>query len=195
VAYDPGDEGVPMEEKLSVLVGYATAAGSTRGVAERIARRLGDAGLLVTCAPLGPELHPDDFGAWVLGSAVHNMAWLPRATDFLAGAARTPRPCWAFSVGGLAPTGPVRRWMAGREIRRVQRGFPPGLAVRDHQLFAGVSSTQGVSRAGRAFWRALGGRPGDQRDWAAIDRWASGVAAELSARFPAGREQRTSRST
>jgi menaquinone-dependent protoporphyrinogen IX oxidase len=33
-----------MEEKLPVLVGYATAAGSTRGVAERIAERLRDAG-------------------------------------------------------------------------------------------------------------------------------------------------------
>ena len=179
-----------MDEDRPVLVGWATAAGSTRGVAERIAARLLDASLPVTCAPLGPEVHPGDSAAWVLGSAVHGMAWLPAATEFLARAASTPRPCWAFSVGGLSPSGPVRRWMAGQEVRRVQRGFPPGLAVRDHQLFAGVISTQGVSLAGRVLWRALGGRPGDRRDWEAIDRWAAAVAAQLSA-APAGPGPRT----
>ena len=182
-----------MDDKLPVLVGYATAAGSTRGVAERIAERLRDAGLHVTCAPLEPALRPDDFAAWVLGSAVHTMAWLPAATEFLTRAAAAPRPCWAFSVGRLSPSGPVRRWMAGQEVRRVAQGFPAGLDVRDHQLFAGVVSTQAVGWAGRVFWRALGGRPGDQRDWAAIDRWATGVAAELSGSSPAG--QRTPRAT
>jgi menaquinone-dependent protoporphyrinogen oxidase len=83
-----------MNEKLPVLVGYATAAGSTRGVAERIQARLREAGLAVTCAPLGPELNPQNFRAWVLGSAGHNMAWLPPAIDFQTRAATTPRPCW-----------------------------------------------------------------------------------------------------
>jgi menaquinone-dependent protoporphyrinogen oxidase len=184
-----------MDEDRPVLVGYATAAGSTRGVAERIAARLLDAGLPVTCAPLGPEVQPAAFRAWVLGSAVHAMAWLPAATEFLTRAATTPRPCWAFSVGGLPPTGRVRRWMVGQEARRVQRGFPAGLALRDHQVFAGVLSTAGVNWPGRLFWRALGGRPGDQRDWAAIDRWATAVAAQLSATAPAGPDEDTAHTT
>jgi menaquinone-dependent protoporphyrinogen oxidase len=180
-----------MDEKPPVLVGYATAAGSTRGVAERIAGGLRDAGLPVTCASLGPELHPDEFAAWVLGSAIHNMAWLPPATEFLTRAAATPRPCWAFSVGGMSPSGALRHWLAGREVQRIQREFPAGLTVRDHQLFAGVISTQGVSWAGRVFWRALGGRPGDQRNWPAIDRWAAAVAAELAESSPAGHGQQS----
>lgn len=172
-----------MDATAPVLVGYATAAGSTRGVAERIAARLRDSGLPVTCRALGPDVRPADFGAWVLGSAVHDMAWLPPAIEFLQRAAEVPaRPCWAFSVAGLSPTGPLRRRMAAQEVRRVQRGFPPELALRDHQLFVGVLDTSRVNAAGRAFWRAIGGRPGDQRDWPAIDRWARQVAAGCASR-------------
>jgi len=163
-------------------VGYATAAGSTRGVAERIAAGLMAAGVPVTCRPLAPDLRPDDFAAWVVGSAVHQMAWLPAAVEFLQRAAgQRLRPCWAFSVGGLAPTNPVRRWLGDQEVQRIQRGFPGGLPVRDHHLFAGVVRTEGIGPAGRFFWRVVGGRPGDQRDWAAIDRWASEVSAGLTA--------------
>ncbi|GAA4733956.1 hypothetical protein GCM10023328_11990 [Modestobacter marinus] len=183
-----------MTAGLPVLVGYATAAGSTQGVAERIAGRLREAGLSVTCAPVDPGLDPRAFCAWVLGSAVHGMAWLPSATDFLSRAAATPRPCWAFSVAGVSPSGPVRRWMTDQEVRRVQRGFPPGLALEDHQLFAGVVDTTRVGWAGRAFWRALGGRPGDQRDWPAIDRWAAQVAAQLSVAATPASGQRAPRS-
>ncbi|MCZ2812067.1 MULTISPECIES: flavodoxin domain-containing protein [unclassified Modestobacter] len=176
-----------MDTATPVLVGYATAAGSTRGVAERIAARLRESGLPVACLPLGPDVQPEDFGAWVLGSAVHSMAWLPPAIDFLQRAAGLPaRPCWAFSVGGLSPDGPLRRRMAAQEVRRVQQGFPPHLAVRDHRLFVGALDTSQVNAAGRAFWRVVGGRPGDQRDWPAIDRWASEVAAGLGARERTG---------
>jgi menaquinone-dependent protoporphyrinogen oxidase len=178
-----------MDSSTPVLVGYATAAGSTRGVAERIAARLQDAGLPVSCAALAPDLRPEDHSAWVLGSAVHNMAWLPPALEFLQRAATVPaRPCWAFSVGGMSPSGPVSRWMGAQEIRRIQRGFPPALTVRDHRLFAGVVATQGVNWAGRMLWRVIGGHPGDQRDWPAIDRWAADVAGEL--RASADREAR-----
>jgi menaquinone-dependent protoporphyrinogen oxidase len=171
-----------MDVTSPVLVGYATAAGSTRGIAERVAAGLRGSGVPVVCLPLGPDLQPEDFTAWVVGSAVHGMAWLPEAVDFLRRAAGVPpRPCWAFSVGGVAPDGPLRRRMAAQEVRRVQQQFPPELAVRDHPLFAGIVDTRAVGPAGRAFWRTIGGRPGDHRDWPAIDHWAARVATQLGA--------------
>jgi menaquinone-dependent protoporphyrinogen oxidase len=116
----------------------------------------------------------------VVGSAVHGMAWLPEAVDFLRRAFEVPaRPCWAFSVGGVAPDGFLGRRMAAQEVRRVQRKFAPGLALHVHPLFARVVDTREVGLAGRAFWRAVGGSPGDARDWPAIDRWADRVAAQL----------------
>ncbi|WP_222269850.1 flavodoxin domain-containing protein [Modestobacter marinus] len=84
---------VPRPDRTA-LVGHASAAGSTRGVADRIAARLRAGGVAVTCAPLSADLDPDDHGAWVVGSAVHGMAWLPAAVGFLQRAASVPaRPC------------------------------------------------------------------------------------------------------
>ena len=91
-----------METRTRVLVGYATAAGSTEGIAERITAVLRGAGAAVVCSPVGPDLDPTTFDAVVLGSAVHDMAWLTPALDFLGRvpAVATPR-LWCFSVGGL----------------------------------------------------------------------------------------------
>ena len=97
-----------MDDGTRVLVGYATAAGSTAGIAERIAATLRETGADVTCRPVGPDLDPAAFDVLVVGSAVHNMAWLRPALDFLG---RIPadgnRPTWCFSVGGVAPHGPA----------------------------------------------------------------------------------------
>ncbi|MGW8378323.1 flavodoxin domain-containing protein [Streptomyces sp. ODS28] len=86
---------------MEVLVGFASAHGSTRGVAERIAARLAASGLSVEARPLNVELEPSGYRAFVLGSAVHNGAWLPEAADFVRsnGAVLAQHPVWLFSVG------------------------------------------------------------------------------------------------
>lgn len=168
-----------MGDKARVLVGYATAAGSTADIAARIAARLEDAGHEVVCRPVGPDLDPHGFDACVLGSAVHGMSWLPPALDFLRRAAASgDLPVWCFSVGGLAPRGRRSRWLAAKETARIQQAF--ALTPRDHRLFAGVVVTEGMPWLGRAFWRAAGGHPGDQRDWPAIEAWAGDIAAEVA---------------
>jgi menaquinone-dependent protoporphyrinogen oxidase len=175
-----------MDEKTRVLVGYATAAGSTAGIAERIAAVLRDRGCDVVCRPVGPDLDPAGFDAWVLGSAVHNMAWLPPALDFLR---RIPtaddRPAWCFSVGGISPRGPLTRRMTALEVRRVAQSFPDSFTARDHRLFAGIVRLSGTPLWGRAFWWVFGGRPGDHRDWPAIAAWAGSIADVLTRRHTA----------
>ncbi len=81
---------------MDVLVGYATAHGSTHGVAEQLAAGVGRAGLKADVRPLETV---DD--AYVLGSAVHNQTWLDPAKAFLRGNADLlgTRPVWIFSVG------------------------------------------------------------------------------------------------
>lgn len=162
-----------------VLVAYASAAGSTAGIAERIARGIGRTGHAVACEPAD---RADLVGveALVLGSAVHDMAWLPSASDLLRRTAVAGIPVWCFSVGAVQPRGPLTRLMARLEAQRVAAGFPPGVLVRDHQVFRGVVRLRGVPWWGRLVYRAMSGRPGDHRDWAAVDRWAARVAAELA---------------
>jgi menaquinone-dependent protoporphyrinogen oxidase len=161
-----------------VLVGYATAAGSTAGIAERIAGVLRDAGAIVTCRAVGPDLEPADFDAVVVGSAVHNMAWLSPALEFLR---RVPaaRPLWCFSVGGVNPQNRITRKMAGLEAGRIAEQFPAGTSPREHRIFAGIIEMRGTPLWGKAFYRLTGGRPGDHRNWPAIETWASEIASAL----------------
>lgn len=171
-----------MDDSTRVLVAYATAAGSTAGIAERIAEVLRADGAQVTCAPVGPGLDPDGFDAVVVGSAVHSMAWLPPALDFLRRVPTDGAPVWVFSVGGTNPSGRIAHSVVGMEAEKVARGFPADLDVRDHRVFAGVVVTAGLPLWGRILARAVGGRPGDRRDWPAIEAWARQIAGVLRAR-------------
>ena len=128
-----------MDDTTHVLVGYATAAGSTAGIAERIASTLRDVGCHVVCRPIAPDLDPSAFDALVLGGAVHNMAWLPAATDFLRRLSTVDdRPVWCFSVGGSDSEG---RWPgAWRPSRSAgsSGASPSNFHARDHRLFRGI---------------------------------------------------------
>lgn len=176
--------------KNRVLVTYATAAGSTAGVAERIAATLQADGAEVVCRPAGPDVDPSDFDAVVVGSAVHDMGWLPPAVDVMLRAQQADRPVWGFSVGGIQPKGWLTRMLAGRELRRIESSFPR--PPREHRLFGGIIDMDHTPLWGRLFFRATGGRAGDHRDWQAIEEWATdvgdGIALAGAAEAPVGPE-------
>ena len=167
-----------MAARTRVRVAYATAAGSTTGVAERIAETLRVAGADVECRPAGPDLDPRPFAAFVVGSAVHDMAWLPAALDLL-GRLPPDRPVWCFSVGGIQPRGRLTRLMTDRELRRIAQAFPPSFTPRDQRMFGGIIDMEHTPLWGRLFFRATGGRPGDHRDWSSVQGWAEKIGVAL----------------
>ncbi|MET9730232.1 flavodoxin domain-containing protein [Streptomyces sp. NPDC006458] len=167
---------------MDVLVGYATAHGSTREIAERLAAMLGRAGLTAEARAMEAVDDADAYGAFVLGSAVHRQTWLAPARDFVRDNLDVlrPRPVWIFSVGMPgALRGPWRR-MADNEIPVIVESLPGGQSYRDHRLFSGVVARAQLSLTGRVLFRLMGGRFGDYRDWEVIDAWASVIAAELA---------------
>ncbi|WP_029432345.1 flavodoxin domain-containing protein [Blastococcus sp. URHD0036] len=166
-----------------VLIVHATASGSTAEIAERIAGRLRTVAD-VEVRPAGPELDVGPYDAFVLGSAVHDMAWLEPARALAGRLAPVlgGRPVWCFSVAGIDPRGLVRRWMASQEVARIAQGLPADLAPRDHRLFGGVVHMDGVPLWGRLFYLLARQRAGDHRDWPAVTAWADGIAAALPAR-------------
>jgi menaquinone-dependent protoporphyrinogen oxidase len=177
-----------MDTAPRVLVAHATAAGSTAGIAERIAAVLRAGGHAVDCRPAAPGVDPAGYDAVVVGSAVHDTAWLPPALDVVHRAtACGSTPVWCFSVGGVLPRGPIARFVAAREAAHVARDFPTDLTVREHRLFGGVIEEHDVPLWGRLFYRMIGAQPGDHRDWAGIEEWAMHVGAALrQTRRPAG---------
>lgn len=174
---------------MKVLVGYASAYGSTKGVAQHIGERLADAGLEVEVRAVDEvdSVGPSD--AVVLGSAIHSGAWLPPAAAFVRthGGELADRPLWLFSVGSVGETTSVFGERVSRLMRRMRREpaeidrYRSTLNPRGHHSFAGVVERGHWGRVGDVFLWLFRGRYGDHRDWADIDAWADGIAQDLHA--------------
>jgi menaquinone-dependent protoporphyrinogen oxidase len=173
---------------MRVLVAYATAHGSTRGIAERIGARLDRRGHTAEVRDVStPAPTFERFDAFVIGSAIHGGSWLEDGAAFGHGLARTVggRPVWLFSVSSLGDESsffPPRVAEVLRRLRKEPRqiaSLRAALGARGHRNFAGAVEPGDWSRTGRVFLAALGGRHGDHRDWAAIDAWTDRIADEL----------------
>ena len=172
---------------MSVLVAYATAFGSTREIAERVGEVIGKWVPSVALRPANEVDTVPDYDAFVLGSAVHNQAWLPEAREFLQrnAASLSGKPVWTFSVGmpGALPT--VLRRMAMREEIVLRAQFKGVVEPVDHHLFSGVVTPECLPLTGRLIFRVIGGRYGDHRDWHEIEAWADHIGQSVAAPPPA----------
>jgi len=177
---EPADA-VDVAERSNVLVAYASAHGSTRGIAERIAARLSDRGARVEVRSVEEVEDIDPYETVIVGSAVYGQSWLPNATAFLQRHryALAARRVWLFSVGSFGDT---HRAIGGlmkrepRDIVEIQEAVHP----HDYRVFAGAIERRQWPLASRLFFHAFGGRFGDNRDWPEIDAWADDIARTLA---------------
>jgi menaquinone-dependent protoporphyrinogen oxidase len=167
---------------MTVLVVYASRHGATREIAARIADRLADAHCEAVLRQVDEVDTPEAYDAVVLGAPVYDQSWPPEANRFVDRHrdALAARPLWLFSVGSFDDTkrliGPVtHREPAGIEELRGT------LRPRDYRVFAGVIAKDQWPFWSRVLFHALGGRPGDHRNWPVIDAWAEGIARALPA--------------
>ncbi|WP_018528761.1 MULTISPECIES: flavodoxin domain-containing protein [unclassified Streptomyces] len=166
---------------MSVLISYAGEHGSTQEVAERIAARLALRDHPIEVLPAGPSPSEQGWTAVVIGSAVHNGAWLPAAAECARRHhdGRPDMPIWMFSVGMLdALRGPLRRLAERGEQQPIAR-LVESIGPRGYRRFSGVILPEHLGRLGRLLFRAGGGHFGDYRDWRAIDAWADDIADTL----------------
>lgn len=169
----------------TVLIVYASAAGSTAQIGEFMARRMRDAGLHVRVEPVDRAPDPGCFEAVVLGSAIHNGGFLPGFADYIERYAQTlkQRPNWLFSVG----MGPALRGPVGAFFKRLT---PPvvtecrtSAASKGYRGFAGVVVRPPELR-NRLLIRLFGCPYGDLRDWAAITAWAGEIVSWIDDALP-----------
>ncbi len=178
---------------MTVLVTFATSLGATRGIAERIATRLQGRGIAAEALPVSGQLDVASYDAVVLGSAIHTGAWLPAAARFVDANLQllSRRPVWLFSVSTLGDEETMVGPRATKVFRSMREESKQVIHLRDlvgakgHRNFAGLVARSDWPLVGRAFFKAIGGRYGDHRNWPAIDAWADDIAAALTAEAPA----------
>ena len=168
------------DNDLRVLLAYASKYGSTKGVADRIAARLRALGNQVELSEVKEVANVSQYGAVILGSPVFNQRWLPEAEEFVRRnrEALASRPVWIFSVGTFGDhkriIGPLMK-REPKDIRALEQMIQP----REYRVFAGVIDRHQWPFLSRLFYYSLGGRLGDNRDWAAIEAWADQIGHTL----------------
>ena len=168
-----------------ILVAYATAAGSTAGVAEAIGKTLVENGAQVDVCPVQEVKDLTPYAAVIVGSAIQEGEWLPEAIQFVKTnqTTLTQKPFAAFLVCmtmGIKDgrfRDHVVQWM--HPVRELVRPVSEG-------YFAGAFDIRKVpSVSDRLKFRVgilTGYWPeGDHRDWEAIRAWTNDLSIQLHA--------------
>ena len=100
---------------MLVLVAYASRHGATRGIAERIGRRLEAAGATVDVCSVTEAGDTAGCDAVVLGSALYLYHWMGEARDYAKRIRKSVagKPVWLFSSG---PFGEDKVDKKGRDV-------------------------------------------------------------------------------
>jgi menaquinone-dependent protoporphyrinogen oxidase len=155
-----------------VLVAYDTRNGSTAEVAQAIAIRLRDHGVLVDLRLAREVRDTSGYKALVVGAPIYSGRWLAGAHRLVKRAAKLPpdrRPALAiFALGPRTDDGP-ENWVGPREQFEHALGKHPTVSPLSTALFGGADPPKKSPRR-------------DIRDWAAIDEWADAIALLIGVR-------------
>ena len=174
---------------MTVLVGFSSKYGATEGIAERIARKLREAGTDAVARAAASVDKPEKYDAFVIGSSAYMGSWRKEATDFVRSHQEllAAHPVWLFSSG---PLGVAGKDAQGRDLLKESEPkqfeeFGQALQPRGMRVFFGALDPNVLGRKDRLVRRIPSGREllpeGDFRNWAAIDEWAAEIARELLA--------------
>lgn len=164
---------------MTVLVSYATTAGSTAEIAQWVAEELRGAGLTVDIRP-ATEVHDiQGYAAIVLGAAMYAGGWHHDARQFAQRFARqpSPPPVWLFSSGPLDTSADTTQPAPTPQAAEAMRA----LHAREHVTFGGRLSVEARGWLGFVARRmASEGHGEDFRNPQRVRAWARRVAAEIT---------------
>jgi menaquinone-dependent protoporphyrinogen oxidase len=167
-----------------VLVAYATRYGSTGEVAEAIGVRLQEQGLVTEVARVQELSSVEDCEAVVFGTPFYMGSMLKEARAFLDRRREElgRLPVALFALGPTSADDDLEE--AGKQLDEALEKLP-WLHPTTAEMFVGKFDPAKLRFADKLV-TALPASPlhglaaHDDRDWAAIDAWADGVAAGLS---------------
>jgi menaquinone-dependent protoporphyrinogen oxidase len=156
-----------------VLVAYASATGSTVGVAAEIGKTLGAGGFSVDVKPIQEKPQVDGYRAVLIGSAVQNGNWLPEAVAFVQANQpalnRVPVALFCVHIQNRG-SDEASRWnrLAYLDVVR------PLLRPVGEAFFAGRFDRRGAALM-LPGWLARIVPTVDFRDWKKIRAWADSI--------------------
>ncbi len=167
-----------------ILVAYATAHGSTTGIARIIGETLSSPKRPVDIIPVEQIQQLDPYEAVVIGSAIHGGRWLPSAADFIAqNREKLNRIPVAYFLVGLMinrNTEDARKLVSNflaierKMVNPVAEGhFLGAFNAKDHPLIEGLGFRLFQAYCG------LGFRSGDYRQPDVIRAWTEGIRTLL----------------
>jgi menaquinone-dependent protoporphyrinogen oxidase len=160
-----------------VLVGYATQYGSTKEVAESIAKTLRETGLEVELQPLNKVRTLDNCGAVVLGAPLLMFHWHKDALNFLSRHRKSleNKPVAVFALGPTHEPHDDAEWKSSQEQLDKELAKFPWLKPAAIKLFGGKYDPALL----RFPLNLMAGKApvSDISDWEAIRAWAGVLKA------------------
>lgn len=159
----------------SILVTYATRAGSTAEIAAAMGETLAARGFRVEVKPVKSQPALAGYTAVILGSAIRMGNWLPEMVKFIQAnqATLAALPTALFTVHMLN-TGEDETSRAARAAYTASvRALLPGAQT---VYFTGLMDFSRLSLLDRFISTMVKAVESDQRDWDAIRRWAEAVS-------------------
>ena len=165
----------------SVLVAYATKYGSTREVAERVAERLRERGLVTDLRAAGEARSLDGYDAVIFGGALYMFRLIREGRRFLSRHAKrlAGLPVAVFAMGPTEQSDQqfldARRHL-DRTLVKLKGVSPVAITI-----FGGAFDPAKLKFPyANAGTRAM--PPADLRDWRAIEAWADSLPDKLVAK-------------
>ncbi len=163
--------------KTKILVAYATRAGSTAQIADKIGQVLAAQGVAVDVMPLKNVSIINSYHAVVLGSAVRIGGWLPEAVKFVEKnkdeLSQMPTAFFAVHLLNLGND------EASRQARLAYLDSVRKLVKPNQEaFFAGVGDWKRVSFLEGLMGKMVKAPEADLRDWEAIRSWAEALGKD-----------------
>ena len=169
------------DARRKVLVAYGTRAGSTAGVAERVAEVLNRNGFAAQAIDVREVKDAAPYDAVVLGSSIRAGKLMPEVLKFLDKnkAKLEAKPFAAFVVCLAMKDGDEKgRATAGPYLDPVRERVKP----LSEGLFAGAYDPEKLGFAVRQVMKMIKAPPGDFRKWDDIEAWTASLVPLLGAR-------------
>ncbi len=163
-----------------VLLAYASKYGSTREVAEAVAKTMQEKGLEVDLQQASQVHSLKEYSAVVLGAPLYLYRWHKHAIRFLKRHEKALKsmPAAVFAIGPSF-NGDEKEWLETRDQFRKEIAKFPWFNPVEAEVMGGKFDPAKLGFLMKYFLKDL--PAADLRDWDAIAKWAGEVANKLQA--------------